>query len=323
MTKFNLQRFVQAQKKDYQLAKQELENGRKQSHWIWYIFPQLKGLGRSRMSQKYDIENGDEACAYLDDPILFERLHELLSIVKQQLEKGVSLVTLFNGKTDAYKFTSSITLFNLAAKQLSDSSVKPQKFKLFLQQSNEVLDIIQKQNFNRCQYTIDNAIFSSKMVKNSLNQESGSSIERQEMPLHTLVNRALNQYIQQRSKEPEYWYQGIFRGYSKRDKLRASISFYLLINGKEKTCEKFREIIQKNGFKLSELEHWNPKTNTKILTQGRVGRQLHQIAKSASVVLQSNVKRFSSDNTAAHLIHFLEVSSIAGTEISTTNKMRH
>ncbi len=68
--KYDLERFISAQENSYKTALSEIQNGKKLSHWIWYIFPQLKGLGRSYNSEYYGIENADEAKSYLLHPIL-------------------------------------------------------------------------------------------------------------------------------------------------------------------------------------------------------------------------------------------------------------
>ena len=80
MPNYNLQRFLDAQQSDYEQALTEVGNGRKYSHWIWYIFPQLKGLGMSYNSQYYGLSGKEEAEAYLAHPILGERLREITSV---------------------------------------------------------------------------------------------------------------------------------------------------------------------------------------------------------------------------------------------------
>lgn len=112
MKDYNLQRFLDAQQHDYEQALAEVKNGRKQSHWIWYIFPQLKGLGRSYNSQYYGISGREEAKAYLEHPVLGARLRE---ITKAFLDlQGVSAQDVF-GSLDAMKVHSCMTLFNEVA----------------------------------------------------------------------------------------------------------------------------------------------------------------------------------------------------------------
>jgi len=109
---FNLERFVQAQQGVYEQAIRELQAGNKQGHWIWFIFPQIRGLGMSSTSQRYAIQSLDEAEAYLSHPILGERLREFTSIVNKIT--GISAESIF-GSLDAMKFRSSITLFAIAS----------------------------------------------------------------------------------------------------------------------------------------------------------------------------------------------------------------
>ena len=104
----NLQRFVDAQEEDYEQVCSELRAGRKTSHWIWYIFPQIEGLGRSSISQKYAISSREEAEAYLQHPILGPRLHECTRLVNQV--EGRTIHEIF-GSPDDMKFRSCMTLF--------------------------------------------------------------------------------------------------------------------------------------------------------------------------------------------------------------------
>jgi uncharacterized protein (DUF1810 family) len=106
----DLERFVQAQDSGgtYQRAVAELRSGRKTTHWMWFIFPQIAGLGRSAMAQAYAISDLAEAQAYLAHPILGPRLIECAEIVAAQ--QGRSAEQIFGG-IDAIKLRSSMTLF--------------------------------------------------------------------------------------------------------------------------------------------------------------------------------------------------------------------
>ncbi len=104
----NLQRFVDAQHKIYGQVRDELQGGRKESHWMWFIFPQIKGLGASPTAQKYAIQSLDEAKAYLDHPLLGFRLRECTQLVNAI--NGRSIEDVF-GFPDNLKFHSSMTLF--------------------------------------------------------------------------------------------------------------------------------------------------------------------------------------------------------------------
>jgi uncharacterized protein (DUF1810 family) len=105
---FSLERFVEAQNPVFEQVLAELRRGRKTSHWIWFIFPQLAGLGHSWMSRNYGISSRAEAEAYLAQPILGARLIECTRLVN--LVEGRSIEEIF-GEIDAVKFRSSMTLF--------------------------------------------------------------------------------------------------------------------------------------------------------------------------------------------------------------------
>ena len=107
----DLSRFLAAQEPQYAQVLDELKRGRKVHHWIWYIFPQLSGLGHSETSRFYGISTLDEAKAYLRHPVLGARLRECTDLVLSV--PGRSLVDIF-GSVDALKFRSSMTLFTLA-----------------------------------------------------------------------------------------------------------------------------------------------------------------------------------------------------------------
>jgi uncharacterized protein (DUF1810 family) len=109
---YYLQRFVDAQQPVFERACRELRQGRKQSHWMWFVFPQIKGLGRSETAQKYAIASREEASAYLAHPILGPRLRECSRVVANL--EGVSAEDIF-GYPDEMKFRSSMTLFTQVA----------------------------------------------------------------------------------------------------------------------------------------------------------------------------------------------------------------
>lgn len=105
---FNLARFVKAQASIYSRVRGELSNGKKTSHWMWFVFPQIAGLGRSYMAAAYAIGSMIEAEAYLEHEVLGPRLRECTQLVIQV--QGRSLHDIF-GSPDATKFQSSMTLF--------------------------------------------------------------------------------------------------------------------------------------------------------------------------------------------------------------------
>ena len=110
-----LERFVEAQDQGgtYERALTELRAGRKTSHWMWFVFPQIAGLGQSAMSRRYAIESLDEAQAYLDHPVLGPRLVECAQALLDH--DGLSAREIL-GEIDAVKLRSSMTLFSRAAR---------------------------------------------------------------------------------------------------------------------------------------------------------------------------------------------------------------
>lgn len=105
----NLQRFVEAQDPVIETVKKELRTGRKRSHWMWFVFPQVAGLGRSRKARRYAISSREETEAYLAHPILGPRLRECTELVNAI--EGRSANDVF-GSPDDEKFRSSMTLFD-------------------------------------------------------------------------------------------------------------------------------------------------------------------------------------------------------------------
>jgi uncharacterized protein (DUF1810 family) len=114
---FDLRRFVDAQDRVYDTVLAELRSGAKRSHWIWFVFPQLRGLGRSGTAQHYGVSSLDEARAYLAHPVLGPRLRECTGLVAAI--DGRSVDEIF-GWPDNLKVRSSMTLFAHAADDDSD-----------------------------------------------------------------------------------------------------------------------------------------------------------------------------------------------------------
>ena len=108
---YDLARFHRAQERDYDTALAEIRSGRKRSHWMWYIFPQIRGLGFSSMAEFYGIDGLEEARAYLADPVLRSRLTEISGAL---LEIGSCDARSVMGYPDDLKLRSSMTLFALA-----------------------------------------------------------------------------------------------------------------------------------------------------------------------------------------------------------------
>ena len=110
--KYNLGRFVDAQEGVYPIALRELREGCKRSHWIWYIFPQLKDLGRSYNSKFYGLLGIKEAREYLEHPLLNHRLREVCEVI---LDLPISDAREVFGGIDSRKLRSSMTLFDMVA----------------------------------------------------------------------------------------------------------------------------------------------------------------------------------------------------------------
>ena len=112
---FNLERFVSAQAAVYARVVEELQAGEKRSHWIWFIFPQMKGLGHSSQSEYYGMGSLEEAAAYLRHPLLGVRLRQCTRLVTQVEKRTISRIM---GYPDDLKFCSSMTLFARAAEEV-------------------------------------------------------------------------------------------------------------------------------------------------------------------------------------------------------------
>ena len=108
MDQYKLNRFIEAQMATYEGAMLELARGRKESHWIWYIFPQITGLGRSETTKLYSIKSLEEAMAYLEHPVLGQRLIEACEILLSLRDASMDEVM---GFPDDLKLLSSMTLF--------------------------------------------------------------------------------------------------------------------------------------------------------------------------------------------------------------------
>jgi len=111
---YDLQRFLDAQQPIFERALSELRNGRKRSHWMWFIFPQLKGLGHSEMAQRYGISGREEALAYFHHPCLGARLESCCRALLQWKHRSATEIM---GAPDDVKLRSSMTLFARVAPQ--------------------------------------------------------------------------------------------------------------------------------------------------------------------------------------------------------------
>ena len=109
---FDLQRFVEAQASMHERALAELKSGRKQSHWMWFVFPQLAGLGHSDMARRYGISEREEAIAYVQHPVLGDRLARCCEALLQWKDRSATQIM---GSPDDMKLRSSMTLFAAVA----------------------------------------------------------------------------------------------------------------------------------------------------------------------------------------------------------------
>jgi len=115
-----LERFIAAQVEIYDQACEELHNGRKRSHWMWFIFPQMRGLGRSEMAHYYGVIDADEARAYLAHPVLGQRLRHCMRLLARHRGRDIRDIL---GVPDDLKSRSSFTLFEAVAEDDADRNL--------------------------------------------------------------------------------------------------------------------------------------------------------------------------------------------------------
>ena len=150
----SLERFHEAQGKrsaGYDRALAEIRAGGKRSHWIWYIFPQIEGLGGSSTARAYAIHDLGEACAYLCDPILHARYEEIVGAVSEQLPRGIRVEDLMGSQIDALKLVSSLTLFRAAAEQLAREDPV---YASLAERLAALLDQTREQGYPACNFTL-------------------------------------------------------------------------------------------------------------------------------------------------------------------------
>jgi uncharacterized protein (DUF1810 family) len=154
-----LDRFRQAQDAPhagYAVALRELQAGEKTSHWIWYVFPQLAGLGRSSTAVYYGLAGVEEAAAYLRDRVLGERLVTSAAAVQAHLSgswaRPRALAELMGSQIDALKLVSSMTLFGHVASTLHAVDAQP-RFAAMAAHAEAILAAAVAQGYDRCAYT--------------------------------------------------------------------------------------------------------------------------------------------------------------------------
>jgi uncharacterized protein (DUF1810 family) len=152
----NVDRFIAAQDQPdggYAEALAEIRGGAKRGHWIWYVFPQLYGLGTSSPSRAYGIRGIAEATAYLRDDVLRSRLIEVTQAVADQVRRGVALDTLMGSSIDVLKLVSSLTLFGGVAERLACDDPTGELDTLAAI-SREILDASARAGFPPCVRTL-------------------------------------------------------------------------------------------------------------------------------------------------------------------------
>ena len=154
-----LQRFKDAQDEPvsgFESALSEMRAGRKSSHWIWYVFPQLSGLGQSPVSQMYGLDGVAEAEEYLRDPLLRARLSTIATVVVEQVgARGrTSLESLMASPIDAAKLVSSMTLFGTIGKRLHTAEGLDE-YASIARVAETILAAAAEEGYLPCQFTLD------------------------------------------------------------------------------------------------------------------------------------------------------------------------
>jgi uncharacterized protein (DUF1810 family) len=151
VTEADLLRFVNAQAPVYSQVIEELTAGCKRTHWMWFIFPQLKRLGHSAMAQRYAIRDLDQAARYLADPILGSRLRHDVRLT--MVHKGKSALEIF-GSPDDLKFRSSLTLFGQVGSDKSDRRLFIEALDQFYHSEPDprTLELLSMLPFKKCSF---------------------------------------------------------------------------------------------------------------------------------------------------------------------------
>jgi uncharacterized protein (DUF1810 family) len=151
---FDLDRFIAAQDTGaFDAALAELRRGRKTSHWIWFVFPQLRGLGSSWAATRYGLDGVAEAEAYLAHPVLCARLLRVADVVREQLRRGIQLEDLMGSEVDAVKLVSSMTLFEHVARTQRDPD-PALDLRALAGAAAEILATAEAQGYPRCRFTL-------------------------------------------------------------------------------------------------------------------------------------------------------------------------
>ncbi|HYQ02823.1 MAG TPA: DUF1810 family protein [Polyangiaceae bacterium] len=150
-----LQRFHAAQAAEahgYAAALAEICGSGKQSHWIWYVFPQLEGLGSSFDARRYGLAGPSEAKTYLEDPLLRTRLLEIATAVAARIEQGWSLLKIMGSSIDVLKLVSSLTLFEHVSREALTTAENPE-YAALSSIAQRVLTAAASEGYPRCEFT--------------------------------------------------------------------------------------------------------------------------------------------------------------------------
>ena len=159
MTRDRFARFTSAQASPaagFDSALREIRGGRKTGHWIWYILPQLSGLGMSEMSRTFALRDAADAADYVRDPVLGPRLLTIVSAISEQLatRPGLTVATLMGSEIDARKLVSSLTLFEPVARNL-DGTDAPEWGRALADAARALLDKAAAEGYPACAHTLD------------------------------------------------------------------------------------------------------------------------------------------------------------------------
>lgn len=132
-----------------------MQTGCKRGHWIWYVFPQLRGLGSSWNSEFYGLNGCNEAVAYLRHPLLRKRLVEITAAVAQRLAAGDHLSALMSSHVDAVKIVSSMTLFHEVSERMDGNENEAVELKHLAEFAGTVLRVADAQGYPPCRFTIE------------------------------------------------------------------------------------------------------------------------------------------------------------------------
>jgi uncharacterized protein (DUF1810 family) len=268
----------------------EIRNGHKSSCWMWYVFPQLAIFSGSPMSQYYSLKTIEEARSYLHDAFLGTRYRESLVAIAEQLSKNppVDLKVLMGdptGNVDVKKLLSSVTLFACVSIEINDIPLV-NLCKTVLEKANTQGYPLCKETLNQFPQLKGGLLDSMKRLLtdpgvaptpvSAGEQAVEKTSSNQVVALR--VAAVLEEYIAKRAKEPSHFYQGLFKGYSKHNKLEAAACLYKLVKGTRGA----NVLVQK--LKLGKFIHpqalGSIDSYLSILRQGRLGKALREIAVS-------------------------------------------